>query len=67
MGFATRTASLLRNLFRGSRVERELDDEMSAYVDLLAHDKQAPGMSPAEAPRGEPRLDRLSATAAFPR
>lgn len=51
MGFAARTASLFRNLLRRSRVERELDDEMRAYVDLLAKEKLASGMPPAEALR----------------
>ncbi|MBZ5499760.1 MAG: ABC transporter permease [Acidobacteriia bacterium] len=51
MGFAARTASLFRNLFRRSRVERELDDELSAYVDLLEKEKLAAGLPPAEALR----------------
>ncbi len=51
MGFGSRIGSLFRNLFRKSRVELELDAEMGAYVDLLAKEKMAAGMSPVEAVR----------------
>ncbi len=51
MGFSSRTRSLFRNLFHKSRVELELDAEMGAYVDLLAKEKMAAGVLPAEAAR----------------
>src|SRR5262245_411362 len=41
----------MRNLLRRDRVERELDDEMDAYVDHLADEKVAQGMSRDEARR----------------
>ena len=41
----------LRNLFRRSAVDRELDEELAAYEDLLAAEKEAAGASPAEARR----------------
>ncbi len=46
-----RIGSLLRNLFRKPRVERELDEEMRAYVDLLTAEKIAAGVAPNEAAR----------------
>ncbi len=51
MGFSARTVSFFRNMFRGSRVERELEDEVSAYVELLAKENVAAGMSTVEALR----------------
>ncbi len=45
------TGSLLRNLFRKGRVERELDQELRAHTDLLASEKMEAGMSRAEALR----------------
>ena len=41
----------IRNLLRRSRVERELADEMDAYVDQLTDEKVAQGMSRDEAQR----------------
>ena len=41
----------IRNLLRRSRVERELADEMDAYVDQLTDEKVAQGMSRDEALR----------------
>jgi predicted permease len=41
----------LRNLFLKPQVERQLEDEIRAYVELLTCDKIAAGMSPAEARR----------------
>jgi len=46
-----RLLSLLRNLFRRERVERELDDEVSAYLDELTEEKIAAGMSREQARR----------------
>src|SRR5262245_49906782 len=43
--------SFCRNLFRRTQVERELDDEMRASLDLLVAGKVASGMSAADARR----------------
>lgn len=56
MGLLSRTVSLFRNLFGGSRVERELDEEVRSYIGLLADEKIAAGMQPAEALRAA-RMD----------
>src|SRR5580704_9281551 len=48
-GFRIRRA--LGNLFRKRRMERQLDDEIRAYVDLATDEKIAAGMSPSEARR----------------
>jgi len=40
----SRLASLFRNLFRGSQVERDLDDELNAAVETLADRYAAEGM-----------------------
>ena len=47
----SRLASWFRNLFRRSRVERELDDELRAYRDLLVAEKIRMGMAPDRALR----------------
>jgi putative ABC transport system permease protein len=44
-------ASLWRNLFTRSRVERDLDEELRAYVDGLAEQKRGAGMSLVQARR----------------
>ena len=46
-----RLASLLKNLFRSDRVDRELDDELRAYVEMTADEKRRAGLSDAEARR----------------
>jgi predicted permease len=46
-----RLASLWRNLRHRDRVERELDDEMRATLDLLIDEEVAKGAAPAEARR----------------
>jgi predicted permease len=46
-----RLASLWRNLRHGHQVERDLDDEMKATLDLLIDEKVARGVAPAEARR----------------
>ncbi|HEY1305957.1 MAG TPA: ABC transporter permease [Vicinamibacterales bacterium] len=46
-----RLKSLLHNLLRRDRVERELDEEMRAMLDLLAIEKIRGGMEPAAARR----------------
>ncbi len=51
MSLLSRVSSLLRNLFRRERVERELDLEVRGYVDMLAADKITTGMGQAEARR----------------
>src|SRR5262245_49018549 len=51
MAFHSRLSSLWRNLFRRARAERELDDELRGYVEMLAEEKQARGMSAEEAGR----------------
>lgn len=45
----------LRNLFRQSALDEELDEELAAYQDLLAAEKQSKGASPEQA-RREARL-----------
>ncbi len=51
MPFLSRLASLRRNLFTGRRVERDLDDELRAYLDQLTEEKRGAGMDAAEARR----------------
>ncbi|MEP6692848.1 MAG: ABC transporter permease, partial [Gemmatimonadaceae bacterium] len=51
MPIAVRIASLARNLLRRDRVERDLDAELGAYVDLLCDEKIAAGMTHADARR----------------
>src|SRR5262245_26491863 len=51
-----RLLSLVRNLFRKERVERELDAEVSAYLDQLTEEKVAAGMS-RERARREARIE----------
>ncbi len=46
-----RLARVLRNLFRSDRVDRELDDELRAYVEMTADEKRSAGLSDAEARR----------------
>jgi predicted permease len=43
--------SLFRNLFRRGAVERDLDEELQAYIDLLTTEKIKSGMSPDAARR----------------
>jgi putative ABC transport system permease protein len=51
MPLLTRWASLWRNLLHKERVERDLDDEVDAYLGLLTEEKIAAGMRPEEARR----------------
>jgi predicted permease len=46
-----RLASLFRNLFRTTRVERDLDDELRAYLEGSVQQKIDAGMDPAAAGR----------------
>ena len=47
----SRLASLLRNLFLRHRVERDLDDELRAFVELAAEEKRGAGLTDQEARR----------------
>jgi predicted permease len=51
MPMLSRMTSFLRNTFVKRRDDRELDDEMRSYVDLLAEEKMREGMKPDEARR----------------
>jgi putative ABC transport system permease protein len=51
MAFLARLTSLVRNLTRRSRIERELDEELRATVDLLAAEKVRAGCDPDAARR----------------
>ena len=51
MPLLSRLASLRRNLFTRPRVERDLDDELHAYLDQLTEERRAAGMNEAEARR----------------
>ena len=46
-----RALSFLRNLFARDRAERRLDTEMEGFVEMLAADYRARGLSLAEAAR----------------
>src|SRR5688572_26321833 len=46
-----RIRSLLRNVIRRDRMQRDLDDELRAMFDLLVEEKMARGMQPWEAKR----------------
>jgi predicted permease len=48
--------SVLRNVFRRRDVERDLDEELRAYIDLLTDEKITSGMSP-DAARRAARLE----------
>ena len=50
-----RLVSLIRNLLRGDRVERELDAELRGYVEMLADERIQRGLDPERA-RREARL-----------
>src|SRR5687767_14368277 len=47
----TRLRALGRNLWRRAEVDRELSDELAAYVDLIAAEKERAGLSPGAARR----------------
>ena len=46
-----RLASVVRWLLHGSKAERDLNDELQAFIDLAAADKMREGVPPAEARR----------------
>jgi hypothetical protein len=51
MSLLARIRAAFRNLFYKRRVEDRLDAEVRSYTDMLAEEKIAAGMSPAEARR----------------
>jgi predicted permease len=51
MNLATRIRSVVRNLFRKQQVERQLDDEVRAYVEMITDERIAAGISASEARR----------------
>src|SRR6185295_2124558 len=51
MPFLPRLSSLWRNLLNKGRVERELTEEVEAYLELLIEAKIKEGLKPAEARR----------------
>ncbi len=51
MGILSLLRSLWRNLVHRDRAERALDDELRAYVDLLAAEYERVGLSTAQARR----------------
>ena len=51
MSWLARAASMLRNVFRRTRVERDLDAEMTGYVDMLTDEHVRAGMPASEARR----------------
>ena len=51
MSVLFRLASLVRNLFHRSRVEREMDAELESFVQMLADEQVRSGMSPEAARR----------------
>ena len=59
MAFLRTIASGLRSLFRKDRVDRELDEELRAYVEMAIDEKMQQGMSRKEAARAV-RLERGS-------
>ena len=56
MPLPAKIASLFRSLFHKERLDRELDTELRAYLDLLTEDKIKAGMSPEQA-RRQARLE----------
>jgi hypothetical protein len=46
-----RILSLWRNVSRGEQMDRDLDEELRAHLDILIEEKVSSGMSPAEARR----------------
>src|SRR5215831_9332225 len=57
MSLMRNITSGLRSLFRKERVERELDEELSGFLELAAEEKMKQGMSRKEALRAV-RLER---------
>jgi predicted permease len=59
MPFLRNIVTGLRTLFRKERVERELNEELGAYLEMAAEEKMKDGMSPKNASRAV-RLERGS-------
>src|SRR6267154_4500950 len=57
MSFVRNITSGLRSLFRKEQVDRELDEELGAYLEMEAAEKMKQGMSRKEALRAV-RLER---------
>jgi putative ABC transport system permease protein len=51
MGWRSRLSSLLRNVLNRPRVERDLDAELRAYVDMAADERRRAGLTEADARR----------------
>ncbi|HVT97389.1 MAG TPA: ABC transporter permease [Acidobacteriaceae bacterium] len=51
----SRLRSLLKNLFRKQQLDTDLDEELSAYLDLVSVEKMKSGLSPEEARRAARR------------
>jgi putative ABC transport system permease protein len=51
MPVLSRMSSYLRNIFSREKTDRDLDDEVGSYSELLAQEKMREGMSPQEARR----------------
>src|SRR5271168_4320256 len=51
MSVESRVSRILRNLFRKHQVEKQLDEEVRAYVDMLTDERIAAGMPASEARR----------------
>ncbi|HEY6248541.1 MAG TPA: ABC transporter permease, partial [Candidatus Angelobacter sp.] len=51
MKWANKFASFFSNLFRQSRLDRELDSDVDGYLELLIEEKLQAGLSPTEARR----------------
>jgi predicted permease len=51
MGWLNRVRRALADVFAPDRVEREVDEELQAFLDLDARDRERAGASPAEARR----------------
>ncbi len=62
MSFLNNFAGGVRNLFRKKQAEREMDDELRAYLDAAAQEKMRSGMSPEQA-RREARMEMGSTDA----
>jgi hypothetical protein len=51
MTLFNRISSLVKNLFRKNRVERDLDEEVLAHLEMLVDEKIAAGLNPVQARR----------------
>jgi predicted permease len=51
MSFVSRTKTLFRNLFHYDAIDRDADEELRSYLDLLTQEKITSGLSPAQARR----------------